>query len=299
MKLRVLTILVASALTAPFTSFITLAKDPVFSGPQPEERVTPFKAVHLIGSSAGQEIDLIQDNKGAATALVFIHGIERSMAPLMRVIDEYGALRKELLKTEFVFLSADRLEAERRIPAMANSLRLQSRLALSLDGIEGPGNYGLNKDCLMTIVLAKENKVAANFALVQPGIADAPQILEAMAKLAGDTQPPTVAQLEARRGGPSMARGESMPTPKDNFPGAVPTDERLLSYLRQFIRPSNDDQTVDQLLVEIEKYIGNNPDLRKQAIDGWTRIFHFGDRYGTAHSRKVGQALLERLKAKP
>ena len=55
---------------------------------------------------------------------------------------------------------------------------------------EGPGNYGLNKDCLMTIVTAKDNTVVANFALVQPGIADAPKVLAALAKPAA-TEPPT------------------------------------------------------------------------------------------------------------
>jgi len=40
--------------------------------------------------------------------------------------------------------------------------------------------------CLLLVV-----NVIANFALVQPGIADAPRVLEALAKACGDEQPPT------------------------------------------------------------------------------------------------------------
>jgi hypothetical protein len=47
----------------------------------------------------------------------------------------------------------------------------------------------------MTLVLAKGGKVTANFALVQPGIADAPDIIAAMAKLAGDKNPPDARTL--------------------------------------------------------------------------------------------------------
>lgn len=298
MKLSRLSIITAACLCAALSSF---GKDVVFSGPQIGERTTAFKAIQLAGAAKGQEIDVVSENNGAATALVFIHGIERSMAPLMRVIDEYGVTQKESLKTEFVFLSGDRLEAERRIPAVANSLRLQARVSLSLDGIEGPGNYGLNKECLMTVIAAKENRVTANFALVQPGIADAPGIIEALSKVCGDQKPPDVAQLDARRNASpeGMARRRSPPdTPQEKFPGAVPTDEKLLGLMRQFIRPTNDDRAIDALLMEIEKYITGNKDLEKQAVDGWTRILHFEDRYGTAYARKAGKAFLDRLQAK-
>ena len=43
----------------------------------------------------------------------------------------------------------------------------------------------------MTIVVAKGGRVTANFALVQPGIADGPAVVAAMAKAAGDKNPPT------------------------------------------------------------------------------------------------------------
>jgi hypothetical protein len=144
-----------------------------------------------------------------------------------------------------------------------------------------------------------------NFALVQPGIADAPKVIAALAKVCGDTNPPTVEQLSERQvarsgGGQRMARdgaATNAARPREDYPGAVPDDSRLNALLRQLIRPTNDDATVDKLSKEIEEHIQGNADLTRQASNGWVRVLHFGERYGTPHSRKVGQVFLDRLKS--
>lgn len=276
----------------------------VFSGPQPGEKTTSFKSLELRGSTAGQERDLIAEHKGAPTAIVFVHGVERSMGPLLGVVDEYGKGRAAKLKTEFVFLSADRLASQQRLPVVAQSLKLVAPISISVDGAEGPGNYGLNKECLLTIVVAKDNNVTANFALVQPGIADAPKILAALAKVIGDENPPTADALREKRGGGAaeMAkRGEAMKkksadpnAPKVELPGAAPTDEKLMTLLRRFIQKSNDDTTVDKVLAEVQDYIKGNDDLTKQTINGWIRVLHI--KYGTEYAQKAGQVMVDKLK---
>ena len=50
------------------------------------------------------------------------------------------------------------------------------------------------------------------------------------------------------------------------------------------------------LLAEVKAHIEGNADLKKQAADGWTRVLHFGDHYGTPYSRKIGQEFLDGLK---
>jgi hypothetical protein len=142
---------------------------------------------------------------------------------------------------------------------------------------------------------------------VQPGIADAPRVIAALAKVCGDTNPPTVEQLSERQmaragGGQRMARdGAATATnaarPKEDFPGAVPDDTKLNSLLRQIIRPTNDDAAVDKLFKDIETHLQGNADLTRQASNGWVRVLHFGERYGTAYSRKLGQEFLDKLKA--
>jgi hypothetical protein len=319
------------------------AADPVFSGPQLGEKTTGFKVIEIGGSADGRERDPIQENAGAPTVLVFIHVVERSLLPLLRVIDQYGAERKDRIKTEVIFLMPDRLAGEQRVRAVNGSLKLRARVGLSPDGAEGPGNFGLNKECMLTIVMAKENVVTANFALVQPGIADAAKVIGALAKTCGDPQPPDVEALAAKQPGAgrgrgemrelakrppldlasldlrseealrhavaalkaeveslrrelATARGETVAKPKEDDPGAVPNDAKLVGLLREFIRPTNDDATVDRVLAEVKTHIAGNADLRKQALDGWTRMLHFPDRYGTAYARKVGHEFLDELK---
>lgn len=333
--------------------------DPIFSGPQPGERTTPFKVVELTGANAGQERKPITDNAGSPTALVFLHAVERSLVPLLQIIDQYGIERKDRLKTEVVFLSADRLEGESRAKAALGSLRLQARAGLSVDGLEGPGNYGLNKQCMMTIIVTKENKVTASFALVQPGVADAPKVIEALAKACGDSAPPTAEQLQERkrgqagmtraragemqgnraalnreraqavdfskydldsetglrdavralvtevqslRGELAALRGTNTPTVRSEatarpreLPGAAPTDAQLVSLLRRFIQPTNEDAAVDKALAEVEAYVKGNPDLTRQAIDGWIRVLAIP--YGTAYAQAAGKTFVDKLKS--
>jgi len=281
------------------------AKDKVFSGPQIGEKITPFKVVDVIGENKGKEWEVIDRMKGKPVTIVFMHGIERSMVQFLLAIDEYGQTKKDVLNTAIVVLSNDRVESEKRLPLVIQSLRLRSATALSVDGAEGPGNYGLNKECLLTIVVAKENKVTANFALVQPGIADAPAVIAAMAKACGDESPPTAQALLAKRGGGrDMARGGATTRPattqpsgagaKPQLPGAAPTDAKLLALLRSFIQKGNDDATVDKMVKEVQQYVKGNPDLTRQAIDGWVRVIYL--KYGTEYSQKAGQTMVDELK---
>ena len=58
-----------------------------------------------------------------------------------------------------------------------------------MDGLEGPGRYGLNRDVAMTLLIAKENTVQNNFVLRAPNGSDAPKILNALAKTLGEPAP--------------------------------------------------------------------------------------------------------------
>ena len=121
---RCSTFLAALALLALAGFRPATAADALYSGPQPGEKTTPFKSLELRGERAAQERNIIAEHQGAPTSLIFVHGIERSMAPLLTVLDEYGKERKDSLKTEFVFLSADRLASQQSVPLVVKSLKL-------------------------------------------------------------------------------------------------------------------------------------------------------------------------------
>ena len=283
-------LIAASSVTAVW------AQDAVFSGPQVGEKSPAFKAVGIWGPQAGKEHQV--NPTSGAHAVIFVHQIERSIVPLLGVIDQYCGEKKTQITGQVVFLSDDRVAAEQRLPLTSRAIRLQAPAALSLDGIEGPGAYGLNKKCMMTIVLSRDNKVAANFALTQPGIVDAPKVISAIAALIGDPKPPTAEELQTRRaaliGRDAPRRPNADPNaPKRQLPGAAPTDEKLIGMLRRFIQPTNTDADVDTVLKDVEAYVATVPDLRKQAINGWIRVLAIP--YGTPYAQKVGKTFVEKL----
>jgi hypothetical protein len=167
------------------------ADDPVFSGPQVGEALTSFKAVAFSGPRAGREVELPGEFAGKPTVLVFVHEITRPALQLIRPVDHYSAKWAELgLNARVVWLAADPAQAEQFLERARNSLNLKSPVVIALGGAEGPGNYGLNRNVTLTIVVANGGKVTANFAIVQPNETDAPRVLAAIAKLAGKPAPP-------------------------------------------------------------------------------------------------------------
>jgi hypothetical protein len=172
----------------------------------------------------GQETDRVGEFAGAPTILVFVHEITRPGAALMRPLDAFQQKRaSDGLKLGFVFLAKDRTEMEKRLPLVANSLRLATPFTLSLDGAEGPGNYGLNRNVQVTALVAKGNAVTASFALVQPNETDAPKILAEVVKLIGGTVPPLSELGTPRR--PAPAGRDAAPA-RAATPDAAPNAQR-------------------------------------------------------------------------
>lgn len=184
------------------------------SGPQPGERLLPFSVRDLSGDGAGRVFPL-EFRPDTPHLTLFIHGLERSILPLLRAVDAYASRSKDRLVVRYVLLPADPVDAERRLPLINRSLRLHSPLLMSVDGIEGPGSYGLSKEVLMTILVSRGDRALHNYALVQPGIVDGDAILRDLARLLGDPNPPAAASLLERSGRPAPASGTPPVQPVD------------------------------------------------------------------------------------
>ena len=169
-----------------------------FSGPQVGEKVTPFVMRGAVGEAAGQEMDLVKDAGGKPLVIFFVHEVTRPSVGLARLILDYAASRKTVgLHAGLVLLTADATATEAWAKRAAGALPRGVPIGISKDGAEGPGAYGLNRKVAVTVIVAKDNQVTANFALVQPSIAaDGPKIAEAIAKTLGDQQAPTLEQLQ-------------------------------------------------------------------------------------------------------
>jgi hypothetical protein len=192
----------ALCLTAPLAP--AQQDEKVFSGPQPGEKLTPFKVLGVFGPQAGKEFELAPPAKDGPAVIVFVHEMTRPANQCLRLVDLYAdRLARDGLHTHIVWLSADKTAAEMAITRIQGSVKYRSPIGISLDGAEGPGNYGLNRKVTLTVLVAKGNKVVANFAIVQPNETDAPKVLAAIAKVMGK-QPPTVEELGGAKGRPDQ-----------------------------------------------------------------------------------------------
>jgi hypothetical protein len=169
-----------------------------FSGPQVGEKLTPFIMRGAVGAAAGEEIDLVKDAAGKPLVIFFVHEVTRPSVGLARLILDYARSRKsDGLHAGLVLLTADATASEAWAKRAAGALPRGVPIGISKDGAEGPGAYGLNRKVAVTVLVAKDNQVTANFALVQPSIAaDGPKIAQAIAEVLGDREAPTLEQLQ-------------------------------------------------------------------------------------------------------
>jgi hypothetical protein len=183
-----------------------------FSGPQKGEKLTPFTIKGLLGDEAGKELDLVKAAAGKPVVIVFVHEVNRPTVGLARVLGQYAASQKaDGLTSGIVLLSADATETEAWAKRASGALPKGLPVGISIDGQEGPGALGLNRKVQMTVLVGKDNKVTANFALVQPSVqADGPKIAAAIAAALGK-EAPTAEELEKLAG--PMRRPDARPRP--------------------------------------------------------------------------------------
>lgn len=163
----------------------------VFSGPQVGEKVVGFRVRELLGPRAGMTRDMVAEANGQALVLFFLHEVTRPSVGLARQVLTYAAsLKDEPLYAGLVLLSSDATATEQWVERARGALPTGVPITVSLDGKEGPGSYGLNRNVAVTVLVVKENRVTANFALVQPSLnVDGPKIAAAIAAAVGRPAP--------------------------------------------------------------------------------------------------------------
>jgi hypothetical protein len=162
----------------------------VFSGPQPGEELPAFKVQGVFDDLAGQELDFVTQADGGPLLLIFVHQVTRPSASVTRMLARYAAGREDDgLDCGIVWLTADRSAAEEYLKLARPSLAFEAPVGISIDGAEGPGSLGLNRQVELTILVANEGKVTANFAIVQSSPTEVPAMLEEVVKLIGGEVP--------------------------------------------------------------------------------------------------------------
>jgi hypothetical protein len=245
----------------------------VFSGPQPGEKLTPFKVFAVTGASSGKQTELLAEPKDTPRLLVFVHELTRPAMQFLRPIDQYSTkLAAAGLETNYVWLTADKAKTEQYLKGLDKTLGLGAPVVISLDGVEGPGNYGLNRKVALTIVVAKGDKVAANFAIIQPNETDAPPVAAAMAKLLGK-KPPSDDDLGIQR----------KVNPRDQQKQAGSPE--LQGLMRKMIQKTNDETAVQEIAAQMRKWAGDDAGRQKELRDYCRMILDLD--YGTEACKKA------------
>jgi hypothetical protein len=230
---------------------------PVFSGPQVGEALSPLRVTIPYGERSGKEIDFIEVAGGKPTVLVVVNGANRPAASLTRVIMHYVGMRSsDELFGAVVWLGQDRSDAESLLNRTRGVWGIGTPLGISADGSEGPGRYGFNRNVNVTIVVANKNRVTANFALIQPSVTDAPKILGEIVKQAGGTVP-TQSEIEYLS---LMSLAErTLPFPWDSAAHQTELRRRICSLLA-----AADDAQAAAAANRIDVYVRDNPDIQDQ-----------------------------------
>lgn len=246
-----------------------------FSGPQPGEALPDCQLKQVFGPGEAGEFQLWKRVEDKPSLVIFVHEVTRPSVALVRSVAEYAKKRDEDgLVVHVVFLTADPTETENWMNRAQRALPKSVSVSITTDGIEGPGNYGLNRKMQITALVADKRKVLENFAIVQPSIAaDALKICTAISKALGDKTPPTEQELGLQR--------------------TATTDvSQYEALMRPFLQKNLSDEEVDKKAKAIEVAALENPALRKKLFEVTNQIIKAGRlaNYGTPKA----QAFLEK-----
>jgi hypothetical protein len=230
------------------------ADDVVFSGPQPGEQLSPLKVIPAYGEKK-DPVDLVAESDGKPTLLVFVHGANRPAARLTRVLMNYAEMRAEDgLYAATIWLDNDRSAAEQYLRQAVSWWGVGPPVGISVDGAEGPGSYGLNRNVNITVLVASGNRVAANYALVQPSETDATGILTGVVKLIEGDVPAAAEEVFL-----------SLPTrkPQDAPWNTAPRDVRLRRLICDVLSAA-DETEAEQAALRVEEYTEARPRLQEE-----------------------------------
>lgn len=278
---------VAFALLSVFTITPACAEEePVFSGPQVGEKLPSF-TIRSVLTEPAEDVDLIRTADGKPVLIVFVHKTTRPAFGLTNALMKYAATRKkDGLTSGVAFLTADATETGTWMKRIKGYFPEGATYGVSPDGLEGPGSYGLNRDVTLTILMGKDGKATANFALVQPGMeADGPKVAKALASLLGDGKPVDLAKFA----GNQMRTDNAKPKrPAANERPGQELPPEIVEKLRAVIFKENTADEVDKAAKNLEAALARDEKSARQVGVITNRIITAGvlERYGTERARE-------------
>ncbi len=158
---------------------------PIYSGPQPGEKVPSLIAVNIRGELAGQEFDPVE-LAGDKLHLMFFVSKSRTFGRFL------GQLRNQLQAIEenskqpwamsVIVCTDDANEAQKSFTVLDQRYPKNLVVGLSKDGSAGPPAFGLDKNLTATVIVAKNGTVAHNLPYAGNAFYTQPHILGAIAR---------------------------------------------------------------------------------------------------------------------
>ncbi|QDU89693.1 hypothetical protein Pla175_30880 [Pirellulimonas nuda] len=254
------------------------AQEPLFSGPQVGETLAPFEAQQAFG--AAEKVDVLAGTGEAPLLVVFVHQVTRPSIGLTRLLMEYAASKAdEGLETRLVFLTDDVTEATAFLSRARHALPKGATPLISTDGVEGPGAYGLNRKMTLTVLVASDGVVTANFPLIQPSVqADGPKIGHAIVQALGGGEAPTLADMGYKEPQMAMGRGRQQ----------AEQDALYRQLMAPVIQKTATPEEVAKAAAAVEDLAAKDPGFRQRVYNA-SRLISQGprlDQYGTKEAQQ-------------
>lgn len=265
-------------------------EDPIFSGPQPGEKLPPLEIRDVLAEEV-TDVDLLKKAGDKPVLLVFFHKRTRPAFGLTNALMRLAKTREKAeLTSAVVMLTDDPTETGNWMKRIRKLLPKDALYGISMDGLEGPGAYGLNRDVELTVLVAAEGKVTANFAIVQPSLPnDGQKIAKAVVEVTGGGKVPDILTLAGNRMADrkNMRPGQQKPLPVE-----------LTGMLRRLINKQATEEDVEEATKDIEEFIAKkeNAEWQKRVGQITTNIISAGklENYGTPPAQKVLKAWSEK-----
>lgn len=284
---RMLLSLMALFATLSFGPTAGAEDKPVYSGPQAGEKLPPLKVKGVFGDEAGKEFDIVKLAGGKPAVIIFMHKLTRPSFAVTRTLLKYAAGSKSgKLFGGMVFLTGDVTKAEQRLKRTQRyfTTSKNARVAISPDGAEGPGAYGLNRNMTLTILVANKGKVTANFPLVQPSVqADVLKVVKEVVKLTGDKMPKLSDLFRDRYARKKKRRGKG-----------PQRDAVVTGHIRSFIQRDAKPDEIDKIAKQIEERVKKQPKAAADVAFYAGVILRQG--YGTKRAQEIAKRWVKQYK---
>tara|TARA_B100001750_G_scaffold247710_2_gene274460 strand:- start:640 stop:1533 length:894 start_codon:yes stop_codon:yes gene_type:complete len=161
---------------------------PIYSGPQPGEKVPSLTVVNLRGEKVGREFDPVQLAGDKLHLMFFVsrsRTFGRFLGQLRQQLQAIEENSKQSWEMSVIVCTDDANEAEKSFTVLDQRYPKNLVVGLSRDGSAGPPAYGLDKNLTATVIVAKNGKVAYNLPYAGDAFYTQPHILGAIAKAMG------------------------------------------------------------------------------------------------------------------